>query len=74
MQAEDIYRKYFKDLAMDFYEQKDQAFRQKFKSIVMNYIKGCIYMGVHVAEITKDVGTVCELAFYGAGGTWEELT
>lgn len=75
MQAEEIYRRYFKDLAMEFYNREDREFQKKFRSIIMNYIKGERYMGLHVMEIADPltVGLVCEIAYYGAGGKWEEL-
>jgi hypothetical protein len=75
MQAEEIYRRYFKDLAMEFYDRENREFRRKFRSIIMNYIKGELYMGLHVMEIAEpmDVGLICEIAYYGAGGKWEDL-
>jgi hypothetical protein len=32
-------------------------------------------MGLHVMEIADplSVGLVCEIAYYGAGGKWEDL-
>jgi hypothetical protein len=75
MQAEEVYRRYFKDLAMEFYNREDRDFQKKFKSIIINYIKGELYMGLHVMEIADplSVGLVCEIAYYGAGGKWEDL-
>lgn len=76
MKAEEIYRRYFSDLAQEFYNREDRAFNARFRAIVMKYIKGEQYMGLHVMEIADPltVGLVCEVAFYGAGGTWEELS
>lgn len=75
MQAEEIYRRYFLDLAQEFYNRNDRAFNARFRSIVLNYIKGELYMGLHVMEIANPltVGLVCEMAYYGAGGSWKDL-
>ena len=73
MKAEEVYRRHFKSLAEEFLDLHDREFKARFREIILNYIRAELYMGLHVMEIAKDVGLICEIAYFGAGGKWEDL-
>jgi len=71
MQAEKIYRKHFATYVDDYWS----AYHKGMKEIIMKYIRSCNYLGLHVMETADPVtiGLICEIAYYGAGGRWEDL-
>ena len=75
--AYEIYNQHFKE-DVDGYlfpggKHTAKRMNASMKQTILNWISGNLYLGAHPVSIVIHKHIIIEVAYYGAGGIWDDL-